>query len=174
MNSRLFFVRHLLGVNRQNTICSSFAKDPRFLNMVITFVLHHLSHYNSITKPRARFLISFLERLTINFLSHFILSLIDVYRDTTTRDKLIFPSAIKRTLRHFFVSYLESLHFSVMCATNVATFRQSKAQLRTKRPWIETATPSTFFAPSTSAPFSLAGGVTLKVVTTHGCSPWHT
>ena len=30
-----------------------FAKGPRFMNMVMTFVLHPLSHYNSITEPRA-------------------------------------------------------------------------------------------------------------------------
>ena len=40
---------------RQNTPCLGFAKGPRFLNIVMTFVLHPLSHYNSITKPRARF-----------------------------------------------------------------------------------------------------------------------
>ena len=39
--------------DRQNTHCSGFAKGPRFLNMVMTFVLHPLSHYNSITEPRA-------------------------------------------------------------------------------------------------------------------------
>ena len=80
--------------DRQNTPCSSFAKDPRFLNMVMTFVLHPLSYYNSITGPHARFLLSLLDGLTIDFPSHFILSLIDVYRDTATRDKLIFPLAI--------------------------------------------------------------------------------
>ena len=37
---------------RQFTYCSDFAKGPRFFNMVMTFVLHPLSHYNSITKPR--------------------------------------------------------------------------------------------------------------------------
>ena len=63
--------------------------------MVMTFIFHPLSHYNSITEPRARFLLSFLKELSIDFLSHFILSLINVYRDTVTRDKLIFPSAIK-------------------------------------------------------------------------------
>ena len=30
-----------------------FVKGPRFMNMVMTFVLHLLSHYNSITEPRA-------------------------------------------------------------------------------------------------------------------------
>ena len=38
---------------RQFTYSLGFAKGPRFLNMVITFILHPLSHYNSITKPRA-------------------------------------------------------------------------------------------------------------------------
>ena len=68
------------------------------MNMVMTFVLHPLSHYNSIIEPRARFLLSLLEYLTIDFLLHFILSIIDVYRDMTTRDKLIFPSAITHIL----------------------------------------------------------------------------
>ena len=80
--------------DRQFTPCKAFAKGRRFMNMVMTFVLHPLSHYNSITEPRARFLLSLLEHLTINFPSHFILSIIDMYGDTATRDKLIFPSAI--------------------------------------------------------------------------------
>ena len=71
--------------DRQNTLCLDFAKGSRFLNKVMTF-LHPLSQYNSITKPSARFLLSLLERLTIDFSSHFIVFLIDVYRDTVTRD----------------------------------------------------------------------------------------
>ena len=70
--------------DHQFTPCLTFAKGPRFMNMVMTFVLHPLSHYNSITKPRARFLLSLLEHLTMDFASHFIISIIDVYRDTTT------------------------------------------------------------------------------------------
>ena len=66
--------------NRQNTPCSGFVKGLRFLNMVMTFVLHPLFHYNSITKSCARFLLSLLGGLTIDFPSHFILSFIDVYR----------------------------------------------------------------------------------------------
>ena len=99
----------------QNTLYSGFAKGPRFLNMVMTFILHTLSHYNSITEPRARFLLSLLEDISID-LSHFILSLIDVYRDTATRDKLIFPSAITQILRYFYVPFLVSSYFSVMGA----------------------------------------------------------
>ena len=95
--------------------------------MVMTFVLHPLSHYNSIIEPRAQISLSLLEGLTIDFPSHFILSHIDVYKDTATRDKLIFPFAITRILHHESVSYLESSHFTVMCAISVVTIRWSEA-----------------------------------------------
>ena len=91
--------------------------------MVITFVLHPLSHYNSITEPRARFLISLLKHLTIDFPFHFILSIIDVYRDTATRNKLIFPSAITRILRHFSVPFPVFDHFHGMCAIDTAVVK---------------------------------------------------
>ena len=96
------------------------------MNMVMAFVLHPLSHYNSITEHRARFLLSLLEHLIIDFLFHFILSIIDVYRDTATCDKLIFPSAITRILRHFSIPFLISNHFHVMCAIDAATVKQSE------------------------------------------------
>ena len=86
------------------------------MNMVMTFVLHPLSHYNSIIEPRAQFLLSLLEHLTIDFASHFILSIIDVHLDSASRDKFIFPSAIMRILRHFFVPFPSSNHFTTMCA----------------------------------------------------------
>ena len=114
----------------QFTPCKAFAKSSRFINIVITFVLHPLSHYNSITEPRARFLISLLEHLTIDFPSHFIISLIDVNRDMTTHDKLIFPSAITQILCHFSIPFPSSDHFSVMCAIDTATIKRSKAQFR--------------------------------------------
>ena len=75
----VFYERPSEWGERQFTYCSDFAKGPRFLNMVMTFVLYPLSH-NSITKSRARFLLSLLQHLTIDFPSHFILSLIDVFR----------------------------------------------------------------------------------------------
>ena len=112
---------------RQNTPCSGIVKGPRFLNMVMTIVHTPLSHYNSITEPRAQFLLSLLEDISIDFSSHFILSLIDVYRDTVTHDKLIFPSAITRLLCHFSVSFPKSPHFLVMCAIDAAIVRQSEA-----------------------------------------------
>ena len=111
----------------QFTPCKAFAKGPRFMNMVMTFVLHPLSPYNSITEPRARFLLSLLEHLTIDFLLHFILSIIDVYRDISTRDKLIFPLAITRILCHFSVPFPSSDHFPIMCAIDYATVKWSEA-----------------------------------------------
>ena len=95
--------------------------------MVVTFVLHPLSYYNSITKPRARVLLSFLKGLTIDFPSQFIICLIVVYKNTTTCDKLIFPSAIMWILRNAFVSYPKSSHFFVICAIDIATVRWSEA-----------------------------------------------
>ena len=116
--------------DRQFTPCKAFAKGPRFINMVMTFILHPLFHYNSITDPRAQFLLSFLEHLTIDFPSHFILSIIDVFRDTATRDKLIFPSAIMRILCNFSVPFPSSDHFSVMSAIDATIVKCSEAQFR--------------------------------------------
>ena len=88
--------------------------------MVMTFFLHPLSHYNSIIEPHARFLLSLLEGLIIDFPFYFIVSLIDVYKDSATHDKLIFPSTITRILYYASVSYLESTYFLVMCAIDAA------------------------------------------------------
>ena len=136
------------------TPCRYFAKGPRFMNMVMTFVLYSLSHYNSITEPRARFLLSLLEHLTIDFPSHFILSIIDVHLDSASHDKLIFPSAITRILRHFSVPFPTSDHFTVMCAIDYATVKHSEAQLRSQQS--DSAAPSSHSAPSRSAPSTLA------------------
>ena len=110
--------------------CRPFAKGPRFMNMVMIFVLHPLSYYNSITKPRARFSLSFLKHLTIDFPSHFILSIIDVHLDSASHDKLIFSSTITRILRHFSVPFPSSDHFTVMCTIDYATVKCSEAQFR--------------------------------------------
>ena len=127
------------------------------MNMVMTFVLHPFSHYNSITKPRSRFLLSLLDHLTIDFPSHFILSIIDVHLDSASRDKLIFPSAITRILRHFFVPFPYSDHFTVMCAIDYATIKRSEAQFWSRQ--TNSAAPSSYSAlswstPSASAPSS--------------------
>ena len=111
----------------QFTPCRPFAKGPRFINMVMTFVLRPLSHYNSITNPRARFLLSLLEHLTIDIPSHFILSIIDFHLDTASRDKFIFSSAITRILCHFSVPFPSSDHFLVMCAIDYTIVKHSAA-----------------------------------------------
>ena len=109
--------------DRQFTPCRAFAKGPRFINMVMSFVLHPLSHYNFITEPRARFLLSLLEHLTIDFPSHFILSIVDVHLNAMFCDKLIFPSAITRILHHFSIPFPSSDHFPVMCAIDYAIIK---------------------------------------------------
>ena len=114
---------------KQNTPCSSCAKGLRFLNMVMTFTLTPLSHYNFIIKPRACFLLSLLEDLSIIFPFHFITSILDVYYDTTTRDKLIFPSAITRILRHFSILIPDSPYYATIGAIDVDSVGQSKAHL---------------------------------------------
>ena len=162
--SSLFYETPSSWGDRQNTPCLGFTKGPRFLNMVITFILHPLSHYNSITKSHARFLLSFLEDISINFPSHFILFLIDVYRDMATRNKLIFLLAITQILHHFPISYPEYSHFSVMCAIDAVTILQSEAQLQPRQPQTETVTPPASSTLSTSTPLSSTGGVTLKAI----------
>ena len=116
----------------QFTPCRPFAKGPRFINMVMTFVLHPPFHYNSITEPRNRFLLSLLENLTIDFTSHFILSIIDVHLDATSRDKFIFPSTIMRILRHFSISFPTFDPFTYMCAIDATIVKHSKVQFRSR------------------------------------------
>ena len=148
----------------QNTCWSTFAKGPRFLNMVMTFILHPLSHYNTITKPRAGFLIPLIEDLSIDFLSYLIISLIDVFKDTVTRNKLIFPLAITRIFHHFSVSFPPFDHFFVMGAIDAATVRRNDAQLRSRRMQTEAVALLAPTTPSTFAPSSFAGGVTLEAI----------
>ena len=149
---------------RQFTYCSAFAKDPRFFNMVMTFVLYPLSYYNSITEPRAWFLLSLLEHLTINFPSYFIISIIDVYRDLASFDKLIFPSAITRILHHFSFPFLASDHFSYMCVIVTTTVKRREAQFRSRLSG-SAALPSrsapSRSAPSTSTPSSSTSDMSL-------------
>ena len=135
--------------------------------MVMTFTLHPLSHYKSITEPCARFLLALIEDHFIDFPSHFILSLIDVYRDTTTRDKLIFPSAIMRIICLFSVSISDSPLFTVMGAISAASVQLSEAQFRLKRPQTETTTLLAPSIPSTSAPSSSSGGMMLEAIMAH-------
>ena len=72
-------------------------------------------------------MLSLLEDIFIDFPFPFILSLIDVYRDTVTSDKLIFPSAITRILCHFSVPFPISPYFSVIGAIDATNVRRSVA-----------------------------------------------
>ena len=127
-----FCERPFIWGEYQFTPCRPFAKGTRFMNKVMTFVLHPLSHYNYITEPRARFLLSLLEHLIIDFSSHFILSIIDVHLDSASCDKLIFPSAITRISLHFSIPFPLYNHFTFMCAIDAATIKRSEVQFRSK------------------------------------------
>ena len=120
------------------------------MNMVMTFVLHCFSHYNSIIEPRARFLLSLLEHLTIDSPSHFILSIIDVHLDSASCDKLTFPSSITRILHHFSIPFPSSDHFSIMCAIDYAIVKRSEAQFRSRQ--TDSTAPSSHSTPSQSTP----------------------
>ena len=109
-----------------------------------------------------RFFLSLLEHFSIDFPSYFILSIIDVHQDSAACDKFIFPSAITRILRHFFVPFPLSDHFHVMGAIDAATVKRSKAQFRSRQ--FGSAAPPTHSAPSTSTPSSSVGGVTLDAI----------
>ena len=109
-------------------------------------------------------MLSLLEHLTIDFPSHFILSIIDVYLDSASRDKFIFPSAITRILRHFSIPFPLFDHFTFMCAIDTATVKRSEVQFQSRQSDLATppfcSTPSRS-APSISTPSSAMGDVTL-------------
>ena len=130
--------------------------------MVMTFILQPLSHYNSITEARARFLLFLIKHLIIDFPSHFMLSIIDVYNDMAARDKLIFPSAITRLLHHFEVRSPSFDPFPIMGAIDAGIVKRSEMQFRSRLSG-STAIP-TPSAPSTSAPSTSMGGVTLAAI----------
>ena len=62
-----------------NFSTTEFAKGLRILIMLMTIVLTPRSHYNTITEPRAHFLLSLQEDLFIDFPSHMIVSMIDIF-----------------------------------------------------------------------------------------------
>ena len=75
----LFCEKAMVWGETLNFSTTKFANGPQILNMVMTFVLTPRSHYNTITEPHARFLLSLLENLSIDFPSHMIESMIDCY-----------------------------------------------------------------------------------------------
>ena len=105
--------------------------------MVIIFILTPRSHYNTITEPHAHFLLSLVKGLSIDFPSHMIESIIDCYRYTTTRDKLIFPSAITHILTYLHILIPSAPHFYIKGATSKESIWRSAVQLATKQPWVD-------------------------------------
>ena len=101
--------------------------------MMMTSVLHPLSHYNSITEPHAWFLLSLLEHLTIDFPSYFILSIINVHLDLASRDKLIFSSTIMRISCHFSIPFPVFDHFTHICAIDYVIVKRIEAQFKSRQ-----------------------------------------
>ena len=75
----LFCEKAMLWGGTLNFSITEFAKDPRILNMLMTFVITPRLHYDTITKPYAHFLLSLMEGLSIDFPSHMIVSILDCY-----------------------------------------------------------------------------------------------
>ena len=100
--------------------------------MMMTFTLTPLSHYNSITEPRAHFLLSLLEDRSIDFPSHFITSILDMFQDTAICDELTFPLTATHILTHFHFPIPSSPFFTTMGAISAGSIRRSEAQLRPK------------------------------------------
>ena len=148
----------------QNTPCSSFVKGSRFLNMAMTFVLTPLSYYNFIIEPRAWFLLSLLEDRFIDFPTHFITSFIDVYQDTTTCNKLIFSFGYHANSLSFFYPYswfsllhCYRCHQRSFCSTE---WGPASTEVTTDK----TTDPAALAVPSTSAPSSSSGVMTLEAI----------
>ena len=159
----LFCENAMLWGGTLNFSTTEFTKGPQILNMVMTFILTLRSRYNNITQPRACFLLSLMEGLSIGFPSYMVKSIINCYRDMATCDKLIFPSSITCILTHLDITIPPSPHFYVMGAISKESIRRSATQLASKWPWVEPfdAAPAEPAAPSSqpslsSAPSSLS------------------
>ena len=130
----LFCEKAMLWGGTFNFSITEFFKGPWFLNMLMTFVLTLRSHYNTITEPRARFFLSLMEGVSIDFPSHMIESIVDCYYDTATHDKLIFPLAITHILTHLHITFPPTPYFYVMNDICKESIWWSAAQLVAKRP----------------------------------------
>ena len=176
--SSLFCETSLSWGDSQNTPWSGFAKGLRFLNIVMTFILHPLYHYNSIIEPRARFLSSLLEDISINFPSHFILSLINVYRNTVTHDKLIFPFCYHEAFSQFFylLSRVSSFHGYECHRRCYRSTERGTAQ--TEVAPNRNGDSSSFYHSIHLCSFIFCGWSDSQghhgIACAHGCSPWHT
>ena len=102
--------------------------------------------------------------LSIDFPSHMIESIIDCYRDTTTCDKLIFPSTITHILTHLHFTIPFSPLFYVMGAMSKESIRRSAAQLAVKQPYVEPSdvAPTNPAAPSSQSSSSFASSSSFR------------
>ena len=98
-------------------------------------------------------------------ISLLIVSTIDCYRDTTTHEKLIFPSAITRILSHMHVTILLSSPFYVMGAISEESIRRSDVQLASKRPRVKDDATLTPCLSSSSTPSYSSFGVEVSLAT---------
>ena len=80
--------------------------------------------------------------------------MIDIFRDTATRDKLIFPLAITCILSHVHVTFPLSTPFYAMGAINKESIRRSDAYVAAK--WPRVKFTSTDVAPTSRPSFSFA------------------
>ena len=85
-----------------------------------------------------------------------IMSILDCYQDTATRDKFIFPSAITCILTHIHVTIPPSPFFHVMGAMSKESIRRIAEWMTTKQPHVETmdVTPTPW--PSSTYAFSFS------------------
>ena len=72
-----------------------------------------------------------------------------------------------RILCHFSNPILDSFYYTTIGAIDASSIRWSEAQLQPKQPHVEFSDPVTSAIPSTSAPSSLIGDVTLEVIMAH-------
>ena len=92
-----------------------------------------------------------MEDVSIDFPSHMIESIIEVYRDTTTCDMLIFISAITCILTHMHVTIPPSPLFYVMGAISKESIWKSVVDLAVKQPRMETMDAAPTLQPSSSS-----------------------
>ena len=93
-----------------------------------------------------------------------IISILDCYQDTATRDKFIFPSAITCILTHIHVTIPPSPFFHVMGAMSKESIRRIAEWMTTKQPHVETMDVTLPLDPPLHMPFlPLLGQISLSL-----------
>ena len=102
--------------------------------------------------------------LFIDFPFHYITSIIDVYQDTVTYDKIIFPSTITQILRHFSISIPNSPYFTIMGSISDGFYLVKQNLALTKVAMSGDDRSSSIVPSSLATSTSIAGGVTLEAI----------